>query len=266
MDKYDPANWTENFVLSNKMDCLNALRDDMSFVMDLVRQKKYFSAVGGLDKILEGLKVMHDSGCGDFRPHVVMLSLIEGMLVAFGMNDDDGYSEGERKETALACLKFARDHAKSDAMKEDIGEIITQIKSGESLAGIKAEQDPDFPNGELNVIDILRDIQGRMTLSYSKKPSSSGGCYIATAVYGSYDCPQVWTLRRYRDDTLALTWYGRAFIRVYYAISPTLVRWFGHDAWFRKLWKDRLDLMVKKLNAEGIENTPYEDKKRLCYR
>ncbi len=23
----------------------------------------------------------------------------------------------------------------------------------------------------------------------------SGGCYVATTVYGSYDCPQVWTLR-----------------------------------------------------------------------
>ncbi|NLX93020.1 MAG: hypothetical protein GXZ02_03995, partial [Clostridiales bacterium] len=40
----------------------------------------------------------------------------------------------------------------------------------------------------------------------------TGGCYVATAVYGSYDCPQVWTLRRYRDYTLAETWYGRAFI------------------------------------------------------
>ena len=29
--------------------------------------------------------------------------------------------------------------------------------------------------------------------------SSGGGCYVATAVYGSYDCPQVWTLRRYRE-------------------------------------------------------------------
>ncbi|MFR9028073.1 MAG: DUF2726 domain-containing protein [Clostridium sp.] len=28
------------------------------------------------------------------------------------------------------------------------------------------------------------------------------GCYIATAVYGSYDCPQVWVLRRFRDQIL----------------------------------------------------------------
>jgi len=93
-----------------------------------------------------------------------------------------------------------------------------------------------------------------------KAPEKSGGCYVATAVYGSYDCPEVWTLRRYRDDTLASTWYGRAFIRTYYAISPTLVKWFGHTSWFKKLWKGKLDKMVKKLNGEGVENTPYNDK------
>jgi hypothetical protein len=58
-----------------------------------------------------------------------------------------------------------------------------------------------------------------------------GGCYIATAVYGSYDCPQVWTLRRYRDFTLAESWLGRAFVRVYCTISPTLVKWFGQKIW-----------------------------------
>lgn len=68
----------------------------------------------------------------------------------------------------------------------------------------------------------------------SESIDDSGPCYVATAVYGSYDCPQVWTLRRYRDYTLAETWYGRAFIRTYYAISPTLVKWFGHTEWFKK--------------------------------
>ena len=92
-----------------------------------------------------------------------------------------------------------------------------------------------------------------------EKGKSNGGCYVATAVYGSYDCPQVWTLRRYRDFTLAKTWYGRAFIKTYYAISPTLVKWFGHTEWFKKMWQGKLDRMVKKLNAEGVENTPYID-------
>lgn len=92
--------------------------------------------------------------------------------------------------------------------------------------------------------------------------SSSSGCYVATAVYGSYDCPEVWTLRRFRDFTLAETWYGRAFIKTYYAISPTLVEWFGHTEWFKKMWKSKLDRMVKNLQENGVEDTPYEDKNR----
>lgn len=87
------------------------------------------------------------------------------------------------------------------------------------------------------------------------------GCYVATAVYGSYDCPQVWTLRRFRDDTLADTWYGRIFIRTYYAISPTLVKWFGSKTWFKNIWKPILDRMVKRLNNKGVESTPYDDPK-----
>ena len=85
-------------------------------------------------------------------------------------------------------------------------------------------------------------------------------CYVATAVYGSYDCPQVWPLRRFRDNTLGTTWYGRLFIRIYYAVSPTLVKWFGDTNWFKKLWKGKLDRMVAKLRDKGIEDTPYEDK------
>lgn len=89
---------------------------------------------------------------------------------------------------------------------------------------------------------------------------ASGGCYVATAVYGSYDCPQVWTLRRFRDYTLAETWYGRAFIRTYYAISPALVKWFGKTGWFKKMWQGKLDRLVAKLQSEGVESTPYEDR------
>lgn len=89
----------------------------------------------------------------------------------------------------------------------------------------------------------------------------SGGCYIATAVYGSYDCPPVWTLRRYRDNTLASRWFGRCFIRVYYAVSPTLVRWFGKNKFFIGCWKWILDRKVRKLNDAGVSSLPYDDRK-----
>lgn len=94
----------------------------------------------------------------------------------------------------------------------------------------------------------------------NQQSHQEGGCYVATCVYGSYDCPEVWTLRRFRDDTLDATWYGRLFIKCYYAISPTIVKWFGDTRWFKSFWKKRLDKMVQDLNAKGVKNTQYNDK------
>ena len=95
---------------------------------------------------------------------------------------------------------------------------------------------------------------------YSHNSSNhSSGCYVATCVYGSYDCPEVWTLRRFRDNCLAKTWYGKMFIKCYYAISPTIVKWFGGNQWFRNFWKPVLNRMVNKLQEKGYESTAYKD-------
>lgn len=93
----------------------------------------------------------------------------------------------------------------------------------------------------------------------NKGQASSGGCYVATCVYGSYDCPEVWVLRRFRDYYLSSTWYGRAFIKTYYTISPSFVKWFGHTLWFKKLWKYPLDRMVTQLKDKGVADDPYDD-------
>lgn len=92
-----------------------------------------------------------------------------------------------------------------------------------------------------------------------QRRSEKQGCYIATAVYGDYNCPEVWTLRRYRDCYLKTTWIGRVFISIYYSISPILVNCFGNKKWFNKLWKKRLDRLVYKLNKKGYSSEPYSD-------
>lgn len=100
------------------------------------------------------------------------------------------------------------------------------------------------------------------TTSGTSTPSSSGGCYVATCVYGAYDCPEVWTLRRYRDGVLAKSIHGRCFIKTYYAISPRVVRVFGSIEGFRIFNKRILDAIVKHLRARGFESTPYNDPSR----
>ncbi len=93
-----------------------------------------------------------------------------------------------------------------------------------------------------------------------KGEHSTNGCYIATCVYGSYDCPEVWVLRRFRDNILANNIFGRIFINVYYTLSPTIVKRFGKKNGFVHICKLVLDKMVSKLQTKGFNNTPYSDK------
>lgn len=85
------------------------------------------------------------------------------------------------------------------------------------------------------------------------------GCYIATCVYGSYDCPEVWTLRRFRDDILNRNYFGKILIKLYYAISPSLVRLMGHKKWFVQFFRHYLDKIVHLLNNKGIIYIEYQD-------
>lgn len=54
-----------------------------------------------------------------------------------------------------------------------------------------------------------------------KKPApKSGGCYIATACYGSYEAQEVLVFRKYRDTVLLKSLIGKQFVSIYYGFSP----------------------------------------------
>ena len=110
-----------------------------------------------------------------------------------------------------------------------------------------------------NCVSIVQESEPDYFPIRIKRTYKKNGCYIATCIYGSYDCPQVWTLRRYRDYKLSKTWYGKLFIKIYYITSPTIVKVFGKTKWFNNLWKPKLDRIVNKLNNEGYDFTPYDD-------
>jgi hypothetical protein len=50
----------------------------------------------------------------------------------------------------------------------------------------------------------------------------SSACFIATAAYGTSLHPDIDILRLWRDNTLSITAAGRAFIYIYYKISPPI--------------------------------------------
>lgn len=171
---------------------------------------------------------------------------VNGVDDVFELNCHDSFENSNRIyryhfNTRYADFDYASVHIESVAVRFQDGTV---------------QENVELKEGGYRILQACVDADRRKSTPYYQE---DGGCYVATAVYGSYDCPQVWTLRRYRDYTLAKTWYGRAFIHTYYAISPTLVKWFGHTEWFKRMWKGKLDRMVASLNAAGVEDTPYKD-------
>lgn len=84
--------------------------------------------------------------------------------------------------------------------------------------------------------------------SNSSTQKRSEGCYIATMAYGDYNHPKVMVLRRYRDNILAKSTYGRAFIKTYYWLSPKLVKILSNHKRISSIIRCLLDKIVEKLS------------------
>jgi len=105
-------------------------------------------------------------------------------------------------------------------------------------------------SGKIDDDGVVRDRDG-------KRIGDSGGgggggdtgcCYIATAVYGSYDCQEVLVLRRYRDEKLLTSKWGRLLVKLYYKISPSISNKLRHRATLSRLAKKILDSIVSRLD------------------
>ena len=83
----------------------------------------------------------------------------------------------------------------------------------------------------------------------SQKSDQKEGCYIATAVYGSYDAPEVLVLRKFRDNVLKKSRGGRLFIKIYYALSPGLADKLRNHAFINAKVRGILDQIVKNLST-----------------
>lgn len=88
---------------------------------------------------------------------------------------------------------------------------------------------------------------------------AENNCYIATAVYGSYDNQNVRVLRRYRDIVLKRKFMGRIFIKVYYFLSPKFINIIKKNSLLNKFIKKRLDNKVIKLKEKGFSDHIYTD-------
>lgn len=66
-------------------------------------------------------------------------------------------------------------------------------------------------------------------------------------------------MRRFRDDSLRKNCLGRIFIKLYYAVSPALVKMLGDKKIFKTFGKKCLDALIIWLQNRGVKDTPYTD-------
>jgi uncharacterized repeat protein (TIGR01451 family) len=71
--------------------------------------------------------------------------------------------------------------------------------------------------------------------SWTGKVEDGGGCFIATAAYGSRLDPHVQTLREFRDKTLMRSWIGRKFVSIYYEFSPPVARYIEQSEFLKNI-------------------------------
>ena len=172
--------------------------------------------------------------------------------------------EGFFDKTGGTITGYASDTIKGNVVKDPDETIKSNL--GHAIWGAASEDNYECKDTTAGPTDKMfyEAKEGYADGVWDKKPQlknkqSSGGCYIATCVYGSYDCPEVWILRRYRDSDLSASWFGRCFIQIYYAVSPKIVGLFGNKKWFSSLWKPVLNKFVCKLLQSSIDNSPYSD-------
>jgi hypothetical protein len=117
----------------------------------------------------------------------------------------------------------------------------------------EVEEDYQFVNwtGDVSTIDDAEDATTTITIhdnyeitanfeENSPTPPPSGGCFIATAAYGTSTAEQINVLREFRDVVLLESTVGSQFVTLYYQLSPPIADFISGSSFLRTLVREFL--------------------------
>jgi len=104
----------------------------------------------------------------------------------------------------------------------------------------------DYEKGKREAGHLQRQLE---EMNRRREPVQSGGCFVATAVFGNEGCDEVVTLRRFRDERLLSSNVGRGFVRVYYSVGPQLARYVKRSRVLIKIFKVALALLCRYIGS-----------------
>jgi len=120
------------------------------------------------------------------------------------------------------------------------------------LTGLDSDTTYDF-KAQLKYDDtVIEGTTLQFTTDTPSTPPPTGGCFIATAAYGTPTAEQIDVLREFRDIVLLESVAGSQFVALYYQLSPPVADFIAGNALLRTLVREFLiDPIVWFVEATG---------------
>lgn len=137
------------------------------------------------------------------------------------------------------------DHIPVEVRAQEISGVLPSQGTPVAVYGSR-----DAKDGVVRTYKVI-NLRTRSSIKVTLRPRD--WCFIATAVYGSLDAPEVQVLRGFRDQYLLRLPGGLCLVRGYYRLSPPIASWLSIKPVPRRFTRIFLNWCVKLMRQRTSE-------------